>query len=143
MGERFKREGTHVYSWLIHAVVQQKTTQHCKAIILQLKKEAHVFHVGASRTGLAPDFGLLHRVQAQPRAQTRGSPVSVAPPSEAGMLTAGLPGTCDHGKEPLPVSGPFHDAPSPTVTSELILVCVPKSCPPPGPPWSCPPPGPP
>ena len=36
-GRRFKREGTHVYRWLIHAVVWQKPTQYCKAIILQLK----------------------------------------------------------------------------------------------------------
>ena len=31
-----KREGTYVYSWLIHGVVWQKLIQHCKAII-QLK----------------------------------------------------------------------------------------------------------
>ena len=33
----FKREGTYVYLWLIHVDVWQKPTQHCKAIILQLK----------------------------------------------------------------------------------------------------------
>ena len=32
----FKREGIHVYLWLIHIVVQQKPT-HCEEIILQLK----------------------------------------------------------------------------------------------------------
>ena len=32
-----KREGAHVYLWLIHVNVQQKPTQYCKAIILQLK----------------------------------------------------------------------------------------------------------
>ena len=37
MGGRFKREEACVYSQLIHAVVQQKQTQYCKAIILQLK----------------------------------------------------------------------------------------------------------
>ena len=37
VGERFKREGTYVYLWLIHVDVWQKTTQFCKAIILQLK----------------------------------------------------------------------------------------------------------
>ena len=36
-GERLKREGTYVYLELIHAVLQKKPTQHCKAIILQLK----------------------------------------------------------------------------------------------------------
>ena len=37
VGERFKREGTSVYLWLIHVDVWQKPTQYCKAIILQLK----------------------------------------------------------------------------------------------------------
>ena len=39
VGGRFKREGTHVCLWLIHIVVRQKPTQHCKAISLQLKKK--------------------------------------------------------------------------------------------------------
>ena len=37
VGERFKREGTSVYLWLIHFDVWQKPTQYYKAIILQLK----------------------------------------------------------------------------------------------------------
>ena len=36
VGRRFKREGTCVYLWLIHADVWQKPTQ-LKAIIIQLK----------------------------------------------------------------------------------------------------------
>ena len=32
-----EKEGIYVYLWLIHAVVWQKSTQHCKAIFLQLK----------------------------------------------------------------------------------------------------------
>ena len=32
-----KREGTHVYLWLIHVDVWQKPTQFYKAVILQLK----------------------------------------------------------------------------------------------------------
>ena len=36
-GERFKREGTYVYLWLTDIVAWQKPTQHCKAVILQLK----------------------------------------------------------------------------------------------------------
>ena len=44
---RLKRKGKYVYLWLIHIVVWQKQIQrckgipvlHCKAIILQLKKE--------------------------------------------------------------------------------------------------------
>ena len=38
VGGRFKREGINVYTWLIDFVVQQKRTQPCKAIILQLSK---------------------------------------------------------------------------------------------------------
>ena len=34
---RFKREGTDVSLCLIHAGIWQKPTQHCKAVILQLK----------------------------------------------------------------------------------------------------------
>ena len=37
VGGRLKRQGIHVYLWLIHFVVQQKRMQHGKAIILQLK----------------------------------------------------------------------------------------------------------
>ena len=35
--ERFKREGTYVYLWLIYISGPQKPTQHCKGIIFQLK----------------------------------------------------------------------------------------------------------
>ena len=34
---RLRMRGTHVYLWPIHADVWQKSSQHCKAIILQLK----------------------------------------------------------------------------------------------------------
>ena len=37
VGERFKKERTYVYPWLIHVVVWQKPTQHCKVVILQVK----------------------------------------------------------------------------------------------------------
>ena len=37
VGGRFKREVTYVYLWLLHDDVWQIPTQHCKAIILQLK----------------------------------------------------------------------------------------------------------
>ena len=40
-GGRFKREGTYVYLWWIHVVVWQKSTQYCKAIILQLQKKEY------------------------------------------------------------------------------------------------------
>ena len=39
MGGRLKKEETYVYLGLIHNVVQQKPTQHCKAIIFQFKKK--------------------------------------------------------------------------------------------------------
>ena len=39
MGGRLKRKDIYVYLQLIHFVVQQKLTHHCKAIILQLKKK--------------------------------------------------------------------------------------------------------
>ena len=39
LGGRLQREGIYVYIWLIHFVVEQKLTQHCKAIICQLKKK--------------------------------------------------------------------------------------------------------
>ena len=38
LGGRLSREGIYVYIWLIHDVVQQKLAQHCKIIIVQLKK---------------------------------------------------------------------------------------------------------
>jgi len=31
-GEWFKKERTYVYPWLIHVVVWQKPTQHCKVV---------------------------------------------------------------------------------------------------------------
>ena len=39
MGGGLKREGIYVYIQLIHFVVQQKLTQHCNTIVLQLKKK--------------------------------------------------------------------------------------------------------
>ena len=41
-GGRFKREQIHAYLWLIDDVVQQKLTQHCKAIIFQYKIYMHL-----------------------------------------------------------------------------------------------------
>ena len=38
LAEQSRREGLYVYIQLIHFIVQQKSTQHCKAIILQYKK---------------------------------------------------------------------------------------------------------
>ena len=41
-GGRAKKEGIYVYIQLIHFTVQQKLTQHCKAIILPPKKRKKV-----------------------------------------------------------------------------------------------------
>ena len=43
--KRLKREGICVYLQLTH-VVQQKLTQHCKAITLHLKKKKQIIVVG-------------------------------------------------------------------------------------------------
>ena len=37
IGRRFKREGTYVYPWLIHADIWQKPSQCCRVIVFQLK----------------------------------------------------------------------------------------------------------
>ena len=37
VGGGFRKEGRYVYLWLIHVDVWQKPTQHCNAIILQIK----------------------------------------------------------------------------------------------------------
>ena len=39
VGRRLEREAMYAYIQLIHAVVQQKLTQHCKATIVQLKNK--------------------------------------------------------------------------------------------------------
>ena len=51
---RFKREGTYVYLWLIHAAVWQKPTQYCNAIILQLKINLKTikYHLTPVRTAI-------------------------------------------------------------------------------------------
>ena len=37
VGGRLKKEGTYAHLWLMHIVLWQKPTQHCKAVTLQLK----------------------------------------------------------------------------------------------------------
>ena len=44
VGRRLTRKGKYVYLELIYDVIQQKTTQHCKAIILQLKKKIRLIN---------------------------------------------------------------------------------------------------
>ena len=38
-GEKFKKEETYVYLWLICVDMWQKSTQYCKAMTLQLKRK--------------------------------------------------------------------------------------------------------
>ena len=49
VGRRFKREGTHVFLWLIHVDVWQKLMQYCKATILQLKKNFSLLNISSSK----------------------------------------------------------------------------------------------
>ena len=59
MGGRFKKKGTSVYLWLIHADVWQKPTKFCKATILQLKEKVMF---GLTTQGLVNfQHGLLFR----------------------------------------------------------------------------------
>ena len=60
---KLKREGIYVYIWLIHIVVQEKLTHHCKAIILN-----QISSVTQSRPSLCdpmdcstPDFPVHHQ----------------------------------------------------------------------------------
>ena len=49
VGGKFKRQGTHVYRWLIHVDVWQKPTQGCKTIVsvaqscLNLQLKVNIF----------------------------------------------------------------------------------------------------
>ena len=44
-GKAIKEEGMYVHMWLIHFAIQQKLTQHCKTILLQLKNFLNKFSV--------------------------------------------------------------------------------------------------
>ena len=58
-GGRFKREETYVYLWLIHAVVRQKPIQHCKAIILQIKKKKKEVQETGQQRGMEKSEGMF------------------------------------------------------------------------------------
>ena len=56
-GGRIKLEGIYVSIWLIHAVIQQKLTQHCKAINYIPFKEIDIaprllFPIGSDKKSL-------------------------------------------------------------------------------------------
>ena len=54
IGGRLKREGIYVSIQLIHVVVQQKLTQYCKAIILQLKINLKKYRCSGTPPDLIP-----------------------------------------------------------------------------------------
>ena len=56
MGGRSTREGVYVYIQLIHYIVQQKVTQHCKEILLQWKKKPIAYSNGYKKTLLLQIF---------------------------------------------------------------------------------------
>ena len=63
-GGNLKKEGTDVYTELIHIVVQQELTQQCKAVILSFKKEkktpaAHGISRQVDRQTAYPCTGIL------------------------------------------------------------------------------------
>ena len=65
-GERFKTEETQVCLWVTHVDVWQKPTQHCKAIILQLKKKNHLniqlpYDPAISLLGIYPEKNMVQK----------------------------------------------------------------------------------
>ena len=46
---RCLREGVCVYIWLSHFLIQQKLMQHCKEILLQLKKKKRMLVASEAR----------------------------------------------------------------------------------------------
>ena len=51
VGRRFKRKGTCLYLWLIHADVWQKPTQYHEVIILQLKINTSIKNKNVNKLG--------------------------------------------------------------------------------------------
>ena len=74
-----RREGIRVYTWPIHVVVQQKLTQHCKAIILKKRKKYTLNKILASvenrdlvsHTPVTLGVNLMEALPAHPAFQTR------------------------------------------------------------------------
>ena len=60
-------EGTYVCLWLIHIVVWQKATQHCKAIMHQLKIKKEIDMVKAQSPYDLRALPCLTRAQSQRR----------------------------------------------------------------------------
>jgi hypothetical protein len=59
---RFKKKGTYVYLLLIHVAVWQKPTQHCKAIIFQLKTDKFKRQFKKSLFTLAQKIKYLEKI---------------------------------------------------------------------------------
>ena len=60
---RLKREGTYVHLERIHAVVQQKPKEHCKAVAFQLKIKQRLREFTVSRSFLKRTLGISLVVQ--------------------------------------------------------------------------------
>ena len=52
-----RRRSLYVYLRLIHIVVQQKLTQHCKAIILRLKRKLYIYKEQQTAKGAGIESG--------------------------------------------------------------------------------------
>ena len=70
VGGRLTREGTYVNLWLIHVDIWQKSTQYCKAIILQLKiktflKRGKLWLGAGCEVSLTLNFFICQRAQLQ------------------------------------------------------------------------------
>ena len=100
-----QEEGTCVYLQLILVIVQQRLTQHCHAIILQLKKERHTHHVQVS--GIPCPAYLLCHHQKDPQGTQTGIPIR----SEA---TVRLPSGDGHGTLAMPEIRPDLERSYPT-----------------------------
>ena len=62
MGGRLKRQGIYVYLWLIHIVLWQKPTQHCRAIIFQLKVNFFFLISEEESKDMQPQENLLNQI---------------------------------------------------------------------------------
>ena len=67
MGGRLRWQGIYVYLWSIHIVVQQKLTQHRKAIILQFKKTyqvSYTYHAINMQSTILGTLNLMYHKKA-------------------------------------------------------------------------------
>ena len=93
------KEGIYVYVWLIHFVVQQKLTQHCKATIPQLKKKGRWDRSALSV--ILVTLGTGPCSSARPSRPPHSGPCWTPPPWPPGRLPGALgPSHTDVGSSP-------------------------------------------